>query len=228
MALLGQASGGWTESSSALRILNLGIRNSIGVATDDAFTQANPVGTSSNVSAKVDVTKVGVLSGSVAFVRPDIGSNYVGGPGTSGIKTAIAASTSQWQGYRALGIFINSAAGNPYENTPGVASGVLPYVSGMGTYGNALYETFNLNSAAALTYIPGVPLIASLNGFLMPLYNAGSSTKIDLTTNAAEKLVRALSTNADARVEDAQSTVLGIVKMIPDAVQTELVFDARV
>lgn len=215
MALLGQASGGWTESSSALRILNVGIRNSIATGTDDAFTQANPVGSSSNVSTKVDTTKVGVLSGSVAFARPDQGSVFVGGPGTAAIKAAVLADTTQKWGYRPLGLFINSANGNAFENTPGVASGVLPYVCGMGTYGNALYETHLISTGAALTYTPGVPVISSLNGFLQPLRTGNTTT--DDAANAAEQAGRGEA-----------STILGIIKMVPDAVQTELVIDARV
>lgn len=42
MPLLGQASGQWLESSSALRILHAGVRNTVGVLTTDAFTQTNP------------------------------------------------------------------------------------------------------------------------------------------------------------------------------------------
>ena len=231
MPLLGQASGGWTESSSALRLLNLGIRNSVGVLTDDAFTQNNPVGTANYPTAKVDVTKHGVLSGSVCFVRADGGSNYVGGPGDSTVKAAIAADPTMIHGYRPLGVFINSALGNAYENTPGVASGVGPYISGMGTYGNALYETYalallaggghNVSAGAALTYYPGVELITSLNGFLMPLWTLSDDgvecRTSDIATVAAEYAVRG-----------AASTVIGIIKMVPDSVQTELVYDQRI
>ena len=215
MPLLGQASGGWTESSSALRLLNTGIRNSIGLASNDAFTQVNPVGSSSNVSSKVNTTVLGVLSGSVAFSRPDQGVNYVGGPGTAAIKTALNGNGANAQGYNPLGFFINSAVGNPFENTPGIASGVLPYMCAFGTYGDSLYETKVLSSGASITYVSGTPLVASLNGFLMPKYNAGSS--IDTSSNTAEQAVKAVA-----------STILGILKMIPDAVQNELVFDARV
>ena len=42
MALLGQASGGFTESSSALRILHVGVRNTLGQLTSDSFIQTNP------------------------------------------------------------------------------------------------------------------------------------------------------------------------------------------
>lgn len=215
MSMLGQASGGWTESSSALRILKVGIRNSNALGSDDAFTQANPVGTASNASAKVDTTKTGVLSGSVAFTRPDQGSNYVGGPGTAAIKAAILANTTQKWGYRPLGFFINSAAGNPFENQPGVASGVLPYVCAMGTYGTALYETKRLSTGAALTWTPGVTLIASLNGFVQP--GRTDNTSLDDSDNAAEQAGRGEA-----------STILGIVRMVPDATQTEVVFDGRI
>lgn len=216
MALLGQATGGWTESSSALRLLNVGIRNSIATGTDDAFTQPNPVGTANNVSSKVDTTKIGVLSGSVAFARPDAGSLFVGGPGSAAVKAALNGNATLVHGYRPLGVFINNANGNPFENTPGVASGVLPYVCGMGTYGSSLYETANLNSGVAHTWTPGVPLIASLNGFLCPLRSAGVDQ--DVAANAAEAAVRG----------DGTSTHIGILRMVPDATQTELVWDARI
>ena len=71
MALLGQASGGFTESSSALRILHVGVRNTLGQLTADSFTQTNPPVVSTNVTdAPGLLTSVlGVLSGSVAFAR---------------------------------------------------------------------------------------------------------------------------------------------------------------
>mgnify|MGYP001320025257 CR=1 FL=1 len=51
MALLGQASGGFTEGSSALRILHIGVRNTLGQLTADSFTQTNPpvITTTANV-----------------------------------------------------------------------------------------------------------------------------------------------------------------------------------
>ena len=73
MALLGQASGGFTESSSSLRILHVGIRNTVGVLCEDAFTQSNPPVEAANISDQVDTSTLGVLSGSVAFTRADGG-----------------------------------------------------------------------------------------------------------------------------------------------------------
>jgi len=232
MPLPGQASGGWSESSSALRLLNVGIRNSISVLTDDSFTQSNPTAVATNVSTRVDTTLHGVLSGSVAFARPDMGSDFVGGPGSAAVQIAVAAAPIWVQGYRALGLFINSANGNAFENTPGVASGLGPYVCGMGTYGDALYETAVIGlvvagggdpaAGTALVYVNGQKLISSRNGFLMPatqLTAGGAVVSCDSVACAAEGFVQAA---------DNVSTLLGVLKMPPDATQTELVFDARV
>jgi len=231
MPLHGQASGGWTESSSALRILNLGVRNTLAVLTNDAFTQNNPTAVATNVSTRVDPISSGVLSGSVAFVRPDAGSNFIGGPGSNAVQTAIQGNVLQRQGYRPLGVFINSANGNAFENIPGVASGLGPYVSAGGTYGDSLYETALIGEAVAgdpaagavLVYVSGQRLIASRNGFLMPatiLNVAGNAiVSTDDTTVTAESFVA----NADN-----SSTTIGILKMPPDATQMELVFDARI
>ena len=82
MALLGQASGGFTESSSALRILHVGVRNTLGQLTADAFTQTNPPVTTDvdriSASAGMQTNVLGVLSGSIAFTRSDEGVNFHG------------------------------------------------------------------------------------------------------------------------------------------------------
>lgn len=209
MPMSGQSSGGWTESSSALRILHVGIRNSTGVLTDDAFTQANPalitnVATFST-SAGFNAAILGVLSGSVAFSRPDGGSNEIGGPG--GTAGANPAGIVAVNGCRPLGVFVNTAVGNAFENQPGVASGKNTYVSAQGTYANSLYETQNLTSAAALTYGVGDILFASCNGFL--------------TNLAADEYTQQLPAGAE-------QWVVGILKMPADAVQPEIVYDQRI
>lgn len=231
MPLLGQASGGWTESSSALRLLNVGIRNSIGVLVDDAFTQANPpaVTTAGTTSTRVNTTKAGILSGSVCFVRPDGGENYVGGASNNAVQLALRANLEWARGFRAVGVFINSANGNSYENTPGVASGIGPYVSGMGTYGNALYETQVIAGpgdptvGADIHYYAGCALVASRNGYLMPRFNlndaAAAMVDLDLIAVTAESYVQ--NSNGSA-------TTIGLLKMAPDPVQTELVYDQRI
>lgn len=200
MPLLGQASGGFTESSSALRLLHVGVRNTVGILTDDAFTQTNPplVTGAGTISSNVDTSVLGVLSGSVAFTRPDQGSNYVGGP-VSGLTTANP-------NVRPLGLFINNAAGYAYENQPAAASGKGPYVSAMGTYASQLFETQNINSTADLTYITGQFLFASQNGYL---------TNVVADNNRYEQIADGVTT-------------LAILKMPADSVQNEIVFDQRI
>ena len=223
MPLNGQASGGWTESSSALRILHIGVRNTVCGLTSDAYTQTNPpiVTTAGTIStAPGALTEVlGVLSGSVCFTRPDVGSLSVGGPKESGFVLPVSG-----EQIVPLGCFINNAGGNAYENLPGVASGVGPYVQAGGCYGNRLYETNTLAltggvaAGTAFTYVAGQKLIASRNGYLMP--NVVFSTtlvSVDVANNAAEVANGA-----------AASTTLGILKMTPDSAQTEIVYDARV
>ena len=231
MPMLGQASGGFTESSSALRILHVGVRNSVGVLTDDSFTQANPSAVATNVSAQVDVSLLGVLSGSVCFTRPDGGSNNIGGASSNAVQTAMAAAPAQVIGFRALGCFINSANGNAFENTPGTASGKGPYVSSQGTHGNALFETaliansadaVNSPAGAAVVYITGQLLMASRNGFLMPSAVIGTDGAID---NAD---VIAMSAESFVAGANSSATAIGVVKMPPDAVQNEVVYDQRI
>jgi len=234
MPLLGQASGGWTESSSALRLLNVGIRNSIGVLTDDSFTQSNPpvITTVGTISTRVNQTKSGVLSGSVAFSRARDGENYVGGPVTA---TELALmSFEEKAGFKALGCFINSAVGNAFENTPGVASGVGPYVSAMGTYGNALYETQIIGTVGnpvqgtAIRYYAGARLIASLNGYLTPMWVHNTADADMVTQDVISVSAEAYVSNGVGGGGAGTSTLIGVLKMSPDAVQTELVYDQRI
>lgn len=219
MALLGQASGGWTESSSALRILHVGVRNTVGILTDDAFTQTNPPNVTNTAaisqSAGMDTAVLGVLSGSIAFSRGDVGSNYIGG--------ALAAGSTDDQYVSPLGLFINNAVGNAYENTPGVASGKGPYVSSQGTYASSLYETeaqttaYNSAIGDNLTYTTGMPLMASLNGYLTVGVKADGTTTL-LTT--AESYLQATG--------NVNKIFLAVLKMPADSTQPEIVFDQRI
>lgn len=223
MSLLGQASGGWTESSSALRLLHAGVRNSVGILTDDAFTQTNPpiVSVLSTVSANCDTAVLGVLSGSVAFTRPDAGPNYIGGPATAAVNGISALEATL---VRPLGCFINTAVGNPYENTPGPASGKGPYMASQGTYGSQLFETQALAAVGAyaqgdaLAYITGMALGASDNGYLAPLVDSAGA---DISTQAGFFLE---ATNSAI----GGTTTLAILKMPSDSEQPEIVFDQRV
>jgi hypothetical protein len=203
--MLGQASGAFTESSSALRILHVGIRNTVGVLAADAFTQTNPPVSNTGTSTQVDTSLLGVLSGSVCLARGDAGggSNFVGGPSAAGL-----GATS-----KVLGVFINSANGNAFENTPGTASGKGPYVSGQGTFGNSLFETNDIDGGGALTYTTGDALVCSLNGYL---------TNVVALDNSHERTEGSEPQGADT------NTVIGILKMPADATQNELVYDQRI
>jgi hypothetical protein len=194
MALLGQASGGFTESSSALRILHVGVRNTVGQLHSSAFTQSNPVFGANSTAAPGLLTNVlGVLSGSIAFTRGT--TNEHGGP------SAAAAPATE----RVLGVFINNASGNAFENQPGVASNRGPYVSAQGTFANLLYETVNVaaNTDITVTYVPGAALVASINGFL---------------TTAV----------GNANHDHTDGTTIGILKISPDSTSDELVYDQRI
>jgi hypothetical protein len=200
MALLGQSSGGWLESSSALRILYVGVRNSVGVLTADAFTQTNPptITATANISTSegMSTSTLGVLSGSVAFTR---GANEIGGVGALGAGAA---------GVVPLGVFINTAVGNAFENQPAVASDKCPYVSAQGTFGNQLYETQQqIGGNADLVYTAGDALFASVNGYL--------------TNRAADEY--------DAGGGNPFSDlIIGVLKMPADSEQPEIVYDQRI
>lgn len=199
---IGQGSGDFRETSGRVQIFHVGIRNSLGVLTADAFTQSNPpvVATAPNISTTLaGITKRGVLGATVAFTRPDQGNGFHGGPVQLAGPTY---STAQ----KPLGIFINDSLGNAFENTPGVASGRGPYLSGPGTLGVSLWETQQqISGSAALVYAPGDILYASVNGLL---------------TN---RLTDAYEQQASA----GTATIVGIVKVAPDANNSLMVFDLR-
>jgi len=207
----------------ALEILYPGHRNSWAVLTEDSFTQANPVSPNAaagNTSTTFDsqVNSTGVLGGSVAFTRPDVGNNYVGGPGyAAGVAVAEAGAV------KPVGLFINDAVGNAFENTPAIASGKGPYVNGMGTYKVDLYETDVMNNGtmsdgtavvanATLTYSSGLLLFASENGLLTPV----PEDAFEVTEGAA-----VIGT-------DPGPTAVAIVIQAPTSSSTAMVVDLRI
>lgn len=119
-------------------------------------------------------------------------------------------------GVTPLGIFLNDAVGNAYENTPGVASGRGPYVCGNGScVGLSLYETKIVTTTgggvignSVGTYAVGDKVYASVNGLV----------------------TRRLSDayEAQAPVSSTTPTVIGVVKVAPDANSTLLVIDMRI
>ena len=205
MPIGGSSSGDFKETSGRVQLFHVVTRNSQGQLTTDAFTQANPpvVTTASNKSAALaNISKVGVLGGSIAFTRPDIGNGYHGGPVLSGVNYLA--------GIKPLGFYLNDAIGNPFENTPGPASGKAPYVCGSGTcIGLSLYETKHQKTGyAGFVFAPGDLIYASVNG---------------LATNILED---AYENNVSG---NPLPTVMGIVKVAPDTTTNNiLVIDLRV
>lgn len=212
-AIGGQGSGDFKETSARVQIFHVVTRNSLGLLTPDAFTQANPpVVTGQKSTTLASISKVGVLGGSVAFTRPDYGNGFHGGPNSASFAA----------GCKPLGLFVNDAIGNAYENTPGVASGRGPYLCGNGTcVGLAVYETKVQESTLSgtpgnvITYNPGDVVYASVNG---------------LITNVLGDAYQANVTGQGTSIAVAQNftTVMGIVKVAPDANSSLLVIDLRV
>jgi len=201
----GQGSGDFRELGGRVHIFHVGHRNSMAKLVTDGFTQSNPpVVTATNTlsTTLTGITSRGVLGSSIAFTRPDVGNGFVGGPvapgGTYNAKIV------------PLGIFLNDAIGNPFENTPGVASGVAPYLSGQGTYGVTLWETQNLSSGADLTYSAGDKLYASANGLLTNL------------------LADAYEYRVSGQNDPDYVTVMGVVKTVADTSNSFMVLDLRV
>jgi hypothetical protein len=206
-AIGGQSSGDFRETSGRVHLLHVVTRNSVGLLTPDAFTQTNPPVVPGQVSTTLaGITKVGVLGASLAFTRPGVGNNYHGGP----IKVGGAYTA----GYLPLGIYLNDALGNPFENTPGVASGRGTYVCGNGScVGVSIYETkvqLGGGAGAPITYHNGEKLWASVNGYL---------------TNV---LADAYEYNVAGQGSIQYVTLIGVVKVAPDSNSSLLVLDMRV
>jgi len=202
-AIGGQSSGDFKETSGRVQLFHVVTRNSVGVLTPDAFTQANPpvqVLAANKSSTLTNITKVGVLGGSVAFTRPDYGNGYHGGP--------VAPGGAYNTGFKPLGFFLNDAIGNAFENTPGVASGRGPYVCGSGScIGLSIYETKHQKTgSAAFLFACGDKVYASVNGLATNIVEDGYEDNAAATSN----------------------TLMGIVKVIPDANSALLVIDLRV
>jgi hypothetical protein len=156
------------------------------------------------VSAQLaGITKRGVLGASICFTRPDAGNGLIGGP------ALVAAAYSAV--VRPLGLVINDALGNAFENTPGVASGKLPYLTGLPCVGVSLWESQRqIGGNTALTYSAGQRLYASVNGLL---------------TNRLED---AYEYNVSGQNDADFVTVMGVVKLASDANNALMVVDMRV
>lgn len=202
----GSGSGDFRETSGRVQVFHVAFRNSLGSLTADAFTQNTPpiVTATANVSTTLaNINKKGVLGGSVAFTRGDYANSAHGGP----VQIAAAYNAA----LKPLGIYINDAVGNPFENTPGPASGKGPYLSGGGCIGISIWETQQqISASTARTYAVGDLLYASVNGLL---------------TNRVED---SYQWNVSGQNDRDFVTVMGVVKTAPDSLNHLMVLDLRV
>jgi len=130
-----------------LRILYPGDRNALSTLAPGAFTRQN-FGAAGATSSRITAdTPDGALAGMVAMYS----GNY---------ELDICSS------YKPVGIFVNDAAGSPFENTPSVASGKLTVMRSMGSYETDLYETRDEANAVDLVYTAGNLLYVSAFGLL--------------------------------------------------------------
>lgn len=138
----------------ALRILYPGDRNALSTLASGAFTRQN-FGAAGATSDRITAdTPDGALAGMVAAYSDDyevdISSNHT-----------------------AVGIFLNDAAGSPFENTPAVASGKITVMRSMGSYETDIYETRNEADSGDVSYTVGDNLYVSDFG-LLTTENTGS------------------------------------------------------
>lgn len=210
----GQSSGDNRLNQGALRILYHLKKDTTGTLTNDGFTVANPnvVTAGANKSTTIPTNvKKGVLGGSVAFLRPDIGSNSVGG--------AVQVSSAYVANTRPQGLFLNDAAGNAFENTPAVASSKNTYVRG-GTVGVKLYETQRqVGGSTTLVYAIGDRLYASVNGYLTNRWQDSYEAQWITTATSG-------SGSAGAAAEP-DITCMGHVQSAPDASSAEMIVALR-
>lgn len=215
----GQASGDFRLSQGALRILYAVIKgDTIPTLAADGYTQSNPsvVTTTSAVSTTLPANvKNGVLGGSVAFLRPDVGENTIGGAALDGSN--FIANT------RPLGLFVNDSLGNANENAPAVGSGKAPFLRG-GSCGVKIYETQQQTTTGggsvgtALTYSVGQRLYASVNGLLTNRWQDSYETAwINTATSGS---------GAAGVAMEPDVTVMGVVTAPPDAASAEMFLQA--
>lgn len=148
----------------ALKIQYVGHRNSQFSLEAAAFTLDNFPAGRVNSTLNANLPK-GILGGSVAGLKGDL---------------LVGACTTAT---RPLGLFINNAAGNPYENTPAVASEKGPFVNALGSVMVDVYETVT-STNAPIAYAAGALLYSSAFGLLTTENVTGSQVPVGLVVKA--------------------------------------------
>ena len=216
----GLASGDFRLSQGALRILYSVQKDTIPVLSSlDGFSQNNPnVETTHPLARSATLppsVKKGVLGGSVAFFRPDQGPNTVGGP--------VLVNQNYVVDMRPIGLFINDALGNAFENTPGVASGKGPFIRG-GSAGVKIYETAQQTTSGGgaigdplTTYAIGQRLYASVNGYLTNRWQDSYEFQ----------WINGVSGSVALACIEPDVTCMGYVLSPPDSTSTELFVELK-
>ena len=143
--------------------------NSIYELSDSGFTKSN-FGVNTNTTLSVNTPR-GVLGGSVAGVDPAAG-DYI----------AVPCDDEQGN-IKAVGLFVNDAAGAAFENSPAIASGKVTVTKGLPTIEIDVFETRDAADSADLVYAVGDLLFSSAQGFVSN-EDAGGQTVLGICTKA--------------------------------------------
>ena len=147
----------------ALRILYPGDRGALSTLAADAFTKSNfgVIGPATGVTPPVP-GRDGVSGGSDR-IQADTPDGALGGmvaAMSDNYEVTICDADLAVEQQNPIGIFLNDAAGSPFENTPAVASGKVTVMHAQGSYETDVYET------AVVPYVVGDDLYCSANGLL--------------------------------------------------------------
>jgi hypothetical protein len=133
----------------SLTVLKRGTRSSLFTLSDSCYTKQN-YGLHPNSTLSVN-TPIGVLGGSVAAISA--GLDYTAVPGTSELLP--------------IGLFINDAAGDPFEINFAISTGkIAVMMGGKAVVEVDVYETRNAANTNNLVYSVGDRLYSSANGLL--------------------------------------------------------------
>lgn len=130
-----------------LKILIKTQMSAVNQLDEACFTQDNSNEDNKTINA---YTPRGVLGGSVAALHSTKSYTVVAGNLTN----------------RAVGLFVNDAAGAAFENSPAVASNKLTVIKGLASVEVDVYETRNVADSADLVYAMGDKLYCSAKGLL--------------------------------------------------------------
>ena len=157
----------------SLILKNRTVFNSLYELDKSCFTKQNTTLVNANkvypnIAADVEVAPIGVLGGSVAAVKVGDDKSYTVYPHDGSAS------------YKAIGLFVNNAFGNPFDNSPAVASNKIAIAQKLASVEVDIYEDEE--------FAIGDKLYASANGYLTKTAGAddtviGIVTKVPTTAD---------------------------------------------